>query len=561
MSVGNNPISLRLDSNTSSLILGQNGAGKSCFLDAVTYGLYGKPYRDINKPALINSINGANLLVEIEFETNGKQYLIRRGMKPNIFEIYEDENLINQDAKAFDYQAHLEKHILRMNHKAFTQIVILGKVTYIPFMNLKPMQRREVIEEFLDLVTFTNMNEIHKVKVKEHQSRFQEVDYNIRSLEDKIEFVRTNLAKVLLNTEELINDKKTSISELISKGKLASEQALNIKKDVDTNQLEYNSQSQELKELQDAALHVRSKVLNNQKRLAKELNFFDHTSSCPTCSQTIDESYRDNMIKTRRETLDDYEFALTQIDARIKKFSVRKDLVQQLKVKLQSLEAEYRDLLVEVKSCKNSISAIEKEIKILERQHSEQKVDSSQINDLQTQLSLFVDEKKQLLVTTATYQLASQILKDSGLKAQFIRKVIPKINKYIERYLSTLDFFVQFELDENFNEIIKSRYRDTFTYNSFSEGEKFRIDLALLMVWRLIARERNSCTTNLLILDEIFDSSLDTEGTEALMTIINELTAEGQTVFVISHRDNLSDNFDNTIRFEKNRNFTQLVEQ
>lgn len=561
LSVGNTPVEIRLDSNLSNLMVGKNGAGKSTLLDALTFALYGKPYRDITKPRLINSVNKGHLVVELEFETNGKEYVIRRGMKPNFFEIYEDEKLIDQDAGAYDYQDFLEKNIIRMNYKAYTQIVVLGKVTYVPFMNLKPGPRREVIEDLLDLVTFTTMGKLHKENLDEAKRRLQQLDIKIESTEDKIEFVRKNLAKVLLNTQELINAKKEQIDHFLNQGKTAAINAKEVNTQLVAIESFVNTAISELRVKFDKATEVRNKVLDRQRIIQKELAFFDHTAECPTCAQEITEAYRTGMIKRRHDTLSDLESALVQINERLERIKNQRSVQSGQREQITQLQAQYTEAKTTVKHCRSVIESLEVEIETLKKQHTETKVDTGQVKVLQKELKDLTGEKYKIAETQTMYKIATHLLKDSGLKAQFIKKIIPRINEYIAKYLSALDFYVQFELDENFNEVIKSRYRDEFSYNSFSEGEKFRIDIALLLTWRAIAKARNSCTTNLLILDEIFDSSLDNDGIDELMKIIDMLISEGQTVFVISHKgDALADRFENVLTFEKNKNFTQMVE-
>lgn len=561
LSVGNTPIDIRLDSNLSNLMVGKNGAGKSTLLDALTFGLYGKPYRDINKPRLINSVNKGHLVVEVEFETGGKEYVIRRGMKPAFFEIYEDEKLIDQDAGAYDYQEFLEKNILRMNYKAYTQIVVLGKVTYVPFMNLKPGPRREVIEDLLDLVTFTTMGKLHKENLDESKRRTTQLDMKIENTEDKIDFIRKNLAKVLLNTEELIDAKREQIDQFLNQGKTATVQAQEVSAQLTDLQETFQSVGNTLQKKFEKATEVRNKVIDRQRSIQKELAFFDHTTDCPTCSQEINETYRLEMVKKRKDTLTDLDDALTQINARLERIKGERSTRDDQRNEITKLQAIYTEAKSTVKHCRSVITSLEREIETLKKQHTETKVDTNQVQVLQSELKSFTDEKYKIAELGTMYKIATHLLKDSGLKAQFIKKTIPKINEYIAKYLSALGFYIQFELDENFNEVIKSRYRDEFSYNSFSEGEKFRIDLALLLTWRAIAKSRNSCTTNLLILDEIFDGSLDTDGIDEFMKIIDMLISEGQTVYVISHKgDALADRFENTLTFEKNKNFTQMVE-
>jgi DNA repair exonuclease SbcCD ATPase subunit len=558
MSVGNTPIELNLDTNQSTLIVGRNGASKSTIIEALTFALYGRPYRNINKPQLINSINKSDMLVELTFTNNGKQYLIRRGMKPNIFEVYENDVLLKQDASTYDYQEYLEKNILHMNYRAYVQIVILSKVTYTPFMSLKPAQRREVIEDMLDLVVFSNMGKLHKEKVDETKKKIQQLDNKIDSTEDKIEFVRKNLTKVLASTEELINAKQTQIETYTTQHNEALINAKELNEVLAAIQLEFQEATTALDSKSSKANELKNKVLDKQRSIQKELSFFDHTTKCPTCAQDITEEYKNSIVHKRHDTLVDLEVALTKITSRLESVKVEKNTHEQTRVQITRLQNEFTAAKTTVKSCKQIISSFEEEINTLRTQHQENSGDTTEIKKLQKDLKSYNKTKYELVELDNMHKITSYLLKDSGIKAEMIKKYIPKINEYIAKYLSELDFFVQFELDENFNEVIKSRHRDEYTFNSFSEGEKMKLDFSMLMAWRSVAKSRNSCSTNLLILDELMDASGDQEANESLMNIINTLVVEGNSVFVISHREGLVDQFDSSIKFEKNGNFSTM---
>lgn len=561
LSVGNSPIKIQLNTNQSNLIIGRNGFGKSVFFDALTYVLYGKPYRDINKPRLINSINKSGLLVELEFETNGKEYVIRRGMKPNLFEVYENEKLIDQNAGAYDYQENLEKNILKMDFKAYAQIVVIGKVTYVPFMSLKPGARREVIEDLLDLQIFTNMNVLNKENISTAKKDLADKDMRIEVTKEKISFIRNNLNKLISNTQEQLDTKKSLLEEQLSKRENILIEGRAHKTKLDQMIIDYEALALRTQKKHEKFTEIRNNLYSRRIKTIKELEFFNHTDECPTCSQNIDTEFKSGMVSSHNVSLADLEEKIVQLNKIAEQIQIEKNEVETKNTAVNNARQEFTKLVAASKHVIELINNIESDIKLLESQQVSNIDETKQVEELQNELKKLITNKHDLTKQYDLYKLTNILLKDTGIKAQLIKQYIPIINQYIEKYLGIMDFFVQFEIDENFEENIKSRYRDEFTYNSFSEGEKFRIDMALLMVWRTIAKLRNSCKTNLLMLDEVFDGSLDTEGIDAFMTIIDELISEGQTVFVISHKSALIDKFQNTITFEKKGNFTLLVDE
>jgi DNA repair exonuclease SbcCD ATPase subunit len=562
LSVGNVPITIDLDEPGSYLIIGKNGVGKSLLGEAITYALYGWPYRKIKKTQLVNSINKKDLLVELDFITNGKVYRIRRGMKPNVFEVFCNGKLLNQDGDSRDYQRELEEKILRMNYEAFKQIVLLSKTDYKPFMELKANERRDVIEKLLDIQIFTIMGKILKMRREDAQKELDRVENKIESTADTVKRIRANIARFMQNTDDMVSAKEGKIKTLKEEALTAFNQLNTIKADLERVQGEYESISTTTKTKREKAVQLRNKIIDRQRNVSRELEFFEHTSNCPTCEQTIDTTYRENSIQARKDTLADLEGALQQIDDRLRAIASQQEHVKELDSEQRKLQNASIELRSTIKHTRTTIESLNEELEQLRNQQSQYTQEEDEIKELESVLRGNVKEKKKLLGTLELYKVATMLLKDTGIKAQIIKQSVPLINKFVAKYLSAMDFFVQFELDENFEEVIKSRFRDEFSYHSFSEGEKFRIDLSLLLTWRAVARLRNSCTTNLLFLDEIFDSSLDTGGVEDFMKLLDALVSEGITVMVVSHRgDQLVDKFENIIKFDKVKNFTQLVEQ
>jgi len=561
LSVGNTPITMDLDEPGSYLIVGRNGVGKSLLGEAITYALYGWPYRKIKKTQLVNSINKKDMLVVLDFIANGKVYKIRRGMKPTIFEVFCNGKLINQDAENKDYQKELEEKILRMNYESFKQIVLLSKTSYKPFMELKANERRDVIEKLLDIQVFTGMATVLKKRREEASKELDRVETIILTTTDTVKRIRANVARFVQNTEELVSSKQLHIKTLMSEASSANDKLKVIREQIESIQETYEGATRTTRLKRDKAVQLRSKVTDRHRSITRELEFFEHTNNCPTCDQKIDSKYRDDSIQGRRDTLVDLEGALEQLDQRLQLIVADEQKASVLGSELSKLQTTSIELRSTIRHTKTTVESLVRELDQLKSQQSQYSEHEGEITELENVLRDKIKGKKKLLKQLDLYKVGTLLLKDSGIKAQIIKQYVPVINKFIAKYLASMDFFVQFELDENFEEIIKSRFRDEFSYHSFSEGEKFRIDLALLLTWRAIARLRNSCTTNLLFLDEIFDSSLDTTGTDELLKILDTLSAEGTTIMVISHKgDQLADKFENVIRFDKVKNFTTLVE-
>ena len=556
LSTGNQFTEIELDRNPTTLIIGENGAGKSTILDALCFGLFGKAFRNISKPLLVNSINNSSTIVEIEFAIGTKKFLVKRGIKPNLLEIYVDGKMYNQDANTRDYQKHLEQQILKLNYRSFTQVVILGSSTFVPFMQLTKKFRRDVVEEILDIRIFSLMNLILKSELKTLTLDIREADYEKSLCEEKIVLQEKYIREIKRNKDKIIKEKIELLSGneeeiFMRQGEIdllvIDNEAL-VKSISDKDKL-----NEKLTKLND----IRSTLVEKHKSHSSMIGFFETNDDCPTCEQHIDENFKDDMISKKRDDankvmtgLKDLEMELTKSNER---FSGIKGIVKNI-----------RDNEVHIAKDRSSIAQLEKFNANLENEMNELadgviKSDDSQLKELQSKLSGINADRSKLKEEAIYSDAARNMLQDTGIKTKIIKQYLPVMNKLINTYLTSMEFYVNFTLDENFEETIKSRYRDEFTYDSFSEGEKMRIDLALLFTWRAVAKMKNSTNTNLLILDEIFDSSLDSTGTDEFLKILNTLGDEN--VFVISHKqDMLVDKFRSTIKFEKVRNFSHVVE-
>ena len=558
LSTGNAFTEVQLDRTKSTLIIGDNGAGKSTILDALTFVLFGKPFRAVNKSQLINSVNQNGTEVEVEFSIGSKQYLVKRGIKKNFFEIYQDGKMLNQDASVRDYQEYLEKTILKLNYKSFTQIVILGSSSFVPFMQLKANDRRTIIEDLLDIEIFSVMNQLLKVRVAQNKEDMGTVDIALGLSKGEKENVKYLIEKLKQNKSSQIEANKRDIEK---HEKAIADYRNSIDKILDKN-----------KELNDSIADEKgvrkevTKLLDYQKGIEKgilkceeDIEFYEKTETCDTCKQKISEDHRENMIEEFHGKMHELSGGLMQLG---KKLKVQEDRIEEI----EKVSEEYDRNLKEQMNMNSHISACEQYIKKVSTQiedisNMEDDIEKhkSELEELKEDIRIYTNEKEELSQKKYLYEIAGSLLKDGGIKAKIIKQYLPIINKYINVHLGKMDFYVSFELDEGFSETIKSRHRDEFTYDSFSEGEKMRIDLALLFTWRAIAKLKNSVNTNLLILDEVFDSSLDTAGTDEFLKILYDLTGN-VNVFVISHKGEiLYDKFDKTIKFEKHKNFSRIA--
>ena len=554
LSTGNVFTEVDLTSHKTNLIVGTNGAGKSTVLDALTFSLFGKPFRKINKPMLVNSINEKNCVVEVEFNIGKNNYKIIRGIKPNVFEIYQNGQMLDQSSNAVDYQKQLEQNVLKMNYKSFTQIVVLGSSTFVPFMKLPVASRREIIEDILDIQIFSVMNTLLKDKVRENNDELKELEYHLKLSTDKIELQKNYMLELEKKTKSEI-EKKQTIVEMLNVDKFST-----LKNIADQTVVlaDYNNQlktlsdnKKKLKQLNTFRAKIQQKIANCKK----ETEFFINNHVCPTCTQEISQEFRDQKVTDGDTELLTLETGFTELETEIQKEEERETQFMSLSEQIVEVNSLITQLNYEVSSLDQQIKERQSEIEDLNAPTSSKKTEFEK-------LTAYVDEKKTIkdrVISSKkdkdTLSVAGQLLKDNGIKSRIIKRYLPAMNKLIGDYLRKMDFYVNFTLDENFEETIKSRYRDIFSYESFSEGEKSRIDLALLLTWRSIAKLKNSVDTNLLILDEIFDGSLDASGTSELGWILRNFD-ENTNVFVISHKENLDGKFDRTIKFDKVKNFS-----
>ncbi len=558
LSTGNVFSEVDLRTSKTNLIIGSNGAGKSTILDALTFSLFGKPFRKINKPMLVNSINEKNCLTEIEFSIGKKEYKLVRGVKPNVFEIYCNGELWNQESSLVEQQKNFENNVLKMNYKSFTQIVVLGSSTFVPFMRLPLAQRREIIEDILDIQVFSTMNVLLRDKVRENNEDIKTIDYEIHLLEEKIDLQKKYMLELEKKTKEEITRKENKIAELLGDENTQHQEIARLTSEVEKHSKEMeavSSSTSKLKKLNTFLIKVQGKL----KTCKKEHEFFEKNHVCPTCTQDLSEDFRDEKLESGKTKVDEMLVGYNDILSAIGEEEVKFNKFTELSSQVMSINNSISQSNFQITSFRKTISDIESEIKELEGSNPDKKAEFVKLEGL-------VKNKKQLGSTLAenrkdrdTLLVASQLLKDNGIKTRIIKTYLPAMNQLINQYLQSMDFYVNFTLNENFEEIIKSRYRDVFSYDSFSEGEKSRIDIALLLTWRSIAKLKNSVDTNLLILDEIFDSSLDQQGGMDLSWILRNFD-DNSNIYVISHRENLDGKFERTITAEKEKNFSVIRE-
>lgn len=558
MSTGNQFTELLLNKSSSTLVVGENGAGKSTFIEALTFALYGKPFRNINKPQLVNSITGKGLLVELEFSIGKKNYMIRRGIKPTIFEIYQNGNLINQNADAREYQDMLERTILKLNFKSFSQIVVLGSANYIPFMQLSAQERRRVVEDLLDIQIFSVMNSLLKDKMAENRSALADVDYRINLCEQKIEMHAKHIDTLKANNDELIAQKQAKIHEYEEELLVINETTASLLEQSEKLNEEVSDETR-IMGRKTKLIQMESTIEDKIRKLKKEVAFYHDHDNCPTCKQGIDHDFKTATIAKREEKTSELNQGLQKLEQEIEAANNRIGEINKLNQQIQELNTKIQQNNQQIRFYQKYITDLTAEIETLVDQANKINSDVDESEVFEKELEGHKRQKEVLSKQRAVYDVAAHLLKDTGIKTKIIKQYVPVMNKLINKYLAAMDFFVNFELDESFNETIKSRFRDDFSYASFSEGEKMRIDLALMFTWRAIAKLRNSASTNLLIMDEVFDSSLDSSGTEEFLKILESLTQDTNT-FIISHKgDQLFDRFHSVIRFEKHSNFSRIA--
>ena len=557
LSTGNYFTEIKLDNNQNTLVVGENGSGKSTMLDALCFGLFGKAFRNINKPSLLNSINGKDCVIEIEFDTNNKSYKVVRGIKPNVFEIYQNGELLNQDAAARDYQEILEKTILKLNYKSFTQIVILGSASFVPFMQLSASDRRAIIEDLLDIQIFSTMNGILREKLSGNKDSTTSKKYDIDLSQQKFELQEKYIKELKQNNDDRVNEYDKEVRSNQSVIQTLHDETANLITEVATHQTSVEEKTSVENKLKTIT-KLESQIESTVSKYRKDISFFQHNDDCPTCRQTIAIGFKETEIANLSTKAAECEHGLSELEKKLLTEQNKLNSINEVQKKIQALQIKIATNNTSITETNKYITKLQKQIEELKQLKVVSEKEQQDLKELKDSLSQLQEELKVLIQDKTYYEVASGLLKDTGIKTKIIKQYLPIINKLVNKYLASLDFFVNFNLDESFKETIKSRHRDEFTYNNFSEGEKQRIDMALMLTWRAVAKLKNSSNTNLLILDEVFDSSLDTTGTEELMKILHML--DGVNLFVISHKgDILQDKFSNVIKFEKVKNFSRIL--
>ena len=554
LSTGNHFTEIKFTEYQTNLIIGQNGAGKSTVLDALTFSLFGKPFRKINKPQLLNSVNEKDCVVEVEFSIGPTNWKIIRGMKPNIFEIWRDGNKLDQSAAMADQQKWLEQNVIKMNYKAFTQIVILGSSTFVPFMQLSAKDRREVIEDLLDIRIFSSMNTVLKDKIRDLRDSIKMYDLKKESLLEKVQMQENFIEQIENKSQEDIAIKEKNIgyilneeNNLMNHGERLNEELLSLEKSLEN----YTGATEKLRKLGD----LKGKISNKVSTITKEHKFFTENTVCPTCNQDIEESFRINRITDAQSKAKELQSGYKELEEAIKEEEERERQFLLLSKEITTLTHGISKNNTLISSCQRQIRDLESEIQRITEQLANRNTEHEKLTSFKDTLKTTYDELTQLKDTINYYDFSYSLLKDGGVKAKIIKKYLPLINQQVNRYLQMMDFYINFSLDEEFNETVQSPIHDNFSYASFSEGEKMRIDLALLFTWREVARMKNSVNTNLLIMDEVFDSSLDGFGTEEFLKIISYVVKDAN-IFVISHKESLHDRFQDVIKFEKEKGFS-----
>ena len=558
LSTGNSPNKVLLNRSASTLIVGKNGDGKSTILDALCFALFGKPFRNINKSQLINSINQKQCMVSIEFSIGSSEYKINRGIKPNVFEIFQNGNLLNQEAASKDYQKILEQQILKLNYKTFTQVVILGSASFVPFMQLPSGQRRDVIEDILDIRIFSTMNQLLKEKIQATKEELTNVESQIQISKSAVESQQKIISSLVTSKKEQLDSIRSRIAaneSEIRSTTAALEELSNRAAELRASISDKQSISEQISSFRETLVQVNQKVSD----LTEKVAFFSSNDQCPSCAQNIPHEHKEQIGGVLQEDLQQNQTEKTNIKSKLDALTTRLTEIDNVVTQINDLNIDISTKNSSVSTLNSQNSKLLVEIETTKSNTESIDVEKTKLKELAKSAMQHLDRKTVLSEERTIQEISATLLKDTGIKTAVIREYLPAMNKLINMYLQAMDFYVHFELDEAFNETIKSRFRDEFTYASFSEGEKMRIDLAILFTWRQIAKMKNSVNTNLLVLDEIFDSSLDTSGTDYFLSVMNQL-GEKTNVFVISHKgDQLFDKFHSVIKFEKKNDFSVMV--
>jgi DNA repair exonuclease SbcCD ATPase subunit len=558
LSSGNTFTSFDLDRSQTTLIVGDNGAGKSTLLDALCFVLYGKGFRNLKKDLLVNSINQKDLVVEIEFTVGRKSYKVIRGAKPNKFELYVNGTMLNQDATVRDYQEHLEKNILKMSFRSFTQVAVLGSANFTPFMQLKSVERRRLVEDLLDISIFSTMQDILKKKVTQHNIDVRETKHETELLEERISglneqmsLLQKNRDKKIAKYENTIQETQNNITSVMKSIGVKQDEV----KDKQRSISDRDPQGDRLKR----ALDVEKRLEDSQKKALKEIEFYQNNDDCPVCKQGLDEDHKTKCIKEKSDKVAELKTAVLSIGETIEASRNRMAEIQTVIGEIEEIQRKIGLHQTEVLSNQKYVEKLNSEVKDLQSEINADSGVSDRLTSAEDDLDKLHTKKESLTDRQHYFDLATTLLRDQGVRQRIIKQYVPVMNKMINKYLANLEFYVGFELNESFEETIKSRFRDIFKYDNFSQGEKMRIDLSLLFTWRAVARIKNSVNTNILILDEVFDSSLDSQGTDDFLKLLNSLN-EKTNAFIISHKgDQLYDKFEEVVRFEKHKNFSRIA--